>query len=315
MICCLVVGLFLASVPLSHAGEGFGNHTLGGGEDFNAGNLPPPGTMLLINYFAVAESTTLRDNAGREEATPSLGKLNFKSRTVADSLRLVHVTKIEALGGNFIWHIIVPGMNRHVSKGFDGVDLGAQSKTGLGDITVGAGIAWHPTKTFNCAAAIDVYAPTGAYRVGDMTNIGRNYWSIDPVFVFTYKGDKDSPLPGLEVSSKMMYWINTINTETSYTSGQEFSADYLIAQHVKNWAFGVNGYLTYQFTDDKKEGHKAQDPVTGLYTGMRGKSFSAGPIISYSWPGWRLTAKYQFDLYTRNRAEMDKFWLKITRSF
>ena len=104
-----------------------------------------------------------------------------------------------------------------------------------------------------------------------MVNIGRNYWSFDPFYVFSYLGDKDSPIPGFEVSAKVMYWINTINTATSYTSGQEFSTDYLIGQHFGNWRIGANGHFLYQTTDDKQYGTSAIDPFNGDKTGVRGK--------------------------------------------
>ena len=313
---CVFV-LFLVVLPVSpaKAGEGFGNHAMGGGEDFNTGNLPPPGSFILINYFASVRGTAIKDNSGHDETIPGLGKISLTSRTVADSIRLVNVTRFKVLNGDFLWHVIVPGCNRYTDKKVSGIDLGTQSKTGLGDIAFGGGIAWHPATTFHCVTIVSIYAPTGAYHLGEVTNIGRNYWSINPSMGFTYKGDKDSPLPGFEASAKVMYWINTINTDTSYTSGQEISVDYILAKHIGKWGFGVNGYATYQFMDDKAHGHKAHDPVNGLDTGMRGKSFSAGPALSYGWPGWCITVKYQWDLYVRNRVEMNNFWLKVAKTF
>ena len=96
--------------------------------------------------------------------------------------------------------------------------------------------------------------PTGQYSKNDLSNLGRNYYSFNPLWAFTYIGDKNSPIPGFEISSKFMYMINTINAETSYTSGQEFRMDYLIGQHVGNWAFGINGQFLYQTTVDKQYG-------------------------------------------------------------
>ncbi|OPY68056.1 MAG: hypothetical protein A4E63_02111 [Syntrophorhabdus sp. PtaU1.Bin050] len=159
---------------------------------------------------------------------------------------------------------------------------------------------------------------SGAYRsydVNDLSNIGRNYWSFNPIYAFTYIGDKDSPIQGFEVSAKLMYWINTINTATSYTSGQEFAADYLVGQHFGKWAFGANGHFLYQTTNDKQFGRTAVDPFTGLRTGVRGQYLSIGPAVSYTIPRGCLTLKYQRDVIEKNRPEGDKFWLKWVYSF
>ncbi|MGD0232790.1 MAG: transporter [Syntrophorhabdales bacterium] len=328
---CATVG-FLA-VPQVYAGEGYGNHYAGGNEDFNAGNLPPAGTNVFINYLVDYNVNTLEDNAGRHAtagpAGPGYSRTNFTLNTLVDALRYIKVTKIKVLGGDLIWHVIVPVGYQHVSlSAFGEYGPGSpSSKTGLGDIEPGMGIAWH-CPTFSNVFAIDIVAPTGAYGsasgsgnsgrtyIADPANLGRNYWSIDPLWAFTYLGDKTSPIPGLELSAKLMYWINTVNTATSYVSGQEFDADYLVAYHFgKNWALGANGYILYQTTKDTQFGHTAFDPLTGLQTGVMGKEFSVGPAINYDFGKGCVTFKYQRDVYEQNRPEGDKFWLKFVWAF
>ena len=309
-------GLFHASVVL--AGEGYGNHYPGGNEDFMAGALPPAGTSVFINYLVDYNSTTLRADNGSRQGIGSAQnpKVSFNLNVLINAFRYVKVTNIRLMGGDLIWHIIVPvGYQKVSMDASPAVDLGTQAKTALGDIEAGIGIAWHPSKTFHHVGALDIVAPTGAYDKNDLSNLGRNYWSISPLWAVTYLGDKDSPIPGFELSAKMMYWFNTINTATSYTSGQEFAADYLIGQHVGNWAFGINGHYLYQTTKDKQYGSTAYDPFTGAQTGVQGTYFSAGPAISYNIPHGCLTFKYQRDLYAENRPEGDKFWLKWVFAF
>jgi hypothetical protein len=319
LIVCIALGLGGIVISRVFAGEGYGNHYCGGTEDFSVGALPPAGTSVFINYLVDYNATTLRGNAGRNQilGVGQLGypKVSFKLNVLVDAMRYLKMTNIKLLGGDLLWHVIVPFGYQKVSMDAGPADMGTKSKTSLGDIEFGAGIAWHSSKTFHHAGGIDIVAPTGAYSETDLSNIGRNYWSFNPIWSFTYIGDKDSPIPGFEVSSKFMYWINTINTKTSYTSGQEFAADYLIGQHFGKWAFGANGHFLYQTTNDKQYGSTAYDPLSGFQTGVKGKYLSIGPAISYEIPHGCITLKYQRDVWAENRPEGDKFWLKWVYAF
>ncbi len=294
------------------AGEGYNNHYPGGQEDF-AIRPEKPASLFVTNYFELYNATTLRNNSGNKASIPGLGDVDFKLNVVSNSTRFIKLTPYKFLGGNLSLTAIVPFVNVHTSMSAGPVDMGSQTKTGLGDIEVGAGLTWFPSKTFYHGVNFDIVMPTGAYDKDDMANIGRNYWSFNPFYVFSYLGDKDSVIPGFEVSAKVMYWINTINAATSYTSGQEFSTDYLIGQHFGRWCVGANGHFLYQTTDDKQYGRTAVDPISGQRTGVRGKFLSIGPVVSYKFDGGGfVSVKYQFDVIAKNRPEGEKFWLNIT---
>lgn len=317
-LCVCIVLAGIQAQPVL-AGENYGTQYAGGNEDFMMGALPPAGTFVFLNYLVSYNSGTLKDNAGRNQSltAPLLGnpKVDFNLNVLVNAFRFLKVLNVKVLGGDLVWHGIVPVGYQHISMSAGPVDMAGQSKYGLGDITSGLGISWHPSKVFRNAAGLDIVAPTGSYSSDDSANIGRNYWSFNPVYVFTYIGDKDSPLPGFEVSGKLMYWLNTINTATSYTTGQEFSADYMVGQHLGKWAFGINGHYLYQLTDDKQYGRSAVDPISGARTGVRGKYLSVGPAISYAIPHGCLTLKYQRDVIEQNRPEGDKIWLKWIYAF
>ena len=318
LVILLMVFINLLFVSTVFAGEGCGSHYPGGNEDFMVGAVPPAGSSVFINYLVDYNATTLKGNSGNNVGLgPNNNpKVSFNLNVLVNALRFIKVTNMKLLGGDVGWHVIVPVQYQKVSMDASlVVDIGTQAKTGLGDIEAGMGIAWHPSRTFHHTAWIDIVAPTGAYDKNDISNIGRNYWSFNPLWAFTYIGDKDSPIPGFEVSAKLMYWINTINTATSYTSGQDFAVDYLVGQHIKDWAFGLNGHLLYQTTNDKQYGSKATDPFTGEVTGVKSRFFSIGPAISYNIPHGCLTFKYQRDVWAENRPEGDKFWLKWVYAF
>jgi hypothetical protein len=333
ILCFSLCYLGIQASPV-YAGEGFGSHYPGGNEDFMAGALPPAGTSVFINYMVDYNANTLNGNSGNSAkimGAPSFthlnGNVNFNLNVFVDAMRYVKVTKIHLLGGDLVWHVIVPVGYEHVTlNAINGASLlGPSSKTGLGDIETGMGIAWHHSKTLHSIFAFDIVAPTGDYSgsgtsarnfAADPACLGRNYWSFDPLYAITYLGDKNSPIPGLELSAKFMYWVNTVNSATSYVSGQEFSADYLIGYHPSpKWAFGANGFYRYQTTNDSQYGKTAVDPLTGFATGVRGNVWSIGPAITYEIPHGCLTLKWQHDIYAQDGPEGDKFWFKWIFAF
>jgi hypothetical protein len=280
----------------------------------------------MIDYNA----GQLNGNSGHAAIGGPLGqKVNFSLNVLLDAVRYVQVTKCKILGGDLVWHVILPVGYDHVSLQVNtpgGSVYGTgfpSSQTGLGDIEWGLGIGWHHSPTLHSVFAFDFVSPTGSYQnqsrtaVGaDPANLGRNYWSFDPLYCITYIGDKNSPIPGLELSSKFMYWVNTVNTATSYVSGQEFIADYTVGYHPSpKWAVGLNGFYRYQTTNDSQYGKTAVDPLTGIATGVVGKEWSIGPAVTVDIPHGCLTFKWQHDIEAQNAPLGDKFWLRWIYAF
>ena len=46
-------------------------------------------------------------------------------------------------------------------------------------------LSWH-TKNFHYVVGLDVDIPIGAYKKEDLANIGRNYWTFEPIVAATY---------------------------------------------------------------------------------------------------------------------------------
>ncbi len=267
-----------------------------------AGALPPPGTYFL-NYLDFVNSSSLRNNHGDTQRFlfPGGPRVGFNLAVIAEVPRFVHVSNITLLGGHLIGHVLVPLVNQHAS-----LAGASDTKTGVGDIEVGMGIAWHPSKNFHHVLAFDVVGPTGQYNKDDVTSIGRNYWSFNPLWAFTYRADN-----GFEASAKLMYWINTVNSETHYVSGQEFNMDYLVGWHYQKWGFGANGFYRVQTTNDTVRGNTARDPFTGAETGNKANFLSVGPTITYDLPKGCITLKYQIGVEAKNVPMTNSLWLKF----
>jgi hypothetical protein len=210
------------------------------------------------------------------------------------------VTKTEILGANWAMHAFIPVAYMDVEQGTRSDD-----RFGLGDIIINPFIlGWH-SKNFHVTTGVDIYMPTGSYNQDRLANIGRNYWTFEPIVALTYLSDG-----GFEISAKFMYDFNTENDDTNYQSGQEFHFDYVIGYHVnKQWAVGLGGYYYQQTTDDELNG------VTVSPDGFKGKVYSIGPVAQYNYKNMSFTAKWQYEFDAENKPEGNKFWLNFVYAF
>lgn len=270
------------------ASEGGGTLYPNGAEGPLAGALPPPGLYGMV-YTQHYHANRVNDSSGRNLNLPGFG---VTANVVAP--RLAWVTGAKVLGGDLVVHTIVPLVSIETSMAGR-----TQRKTGVGDITVGAGLGYHHSQNLHSVVALDTYWPTGNYTKGDLTNIGRNYGAVEPVYALSYVNPH-----GWNGDFKAGWLINLRNAATDYRSGQEFHFDYSIG-----WAFGngltlgLGGYYWKQVTDDRQWGSKLAD--------SKGETLAIGPMLKYdSGKGWFLALKWQKEVRSYNRAQGDAFWLK-----
>lgn len=283
--------LLMAAAATVQATEMGGGAYPNGAEDFMAGAVPPPGFYFLdyLNYY---HASTFRDGNGNS-AIP-----DFDLKATANVFRFLYVTKHQVLGGFWGMQAFVPVVNLDVSAAGH-----SQTNTGIGDIIIDPFIlSWH-SKNWHAVTGLDIYLPTGSYDVHDLANIGRNYWTFEPVAAFTYVSDS-----GFDVSAKFMYDINTKNDDSDYKSGQEFHLDYSIGKKFDNLSVGVGGYYYRQVTNDKQGGVKVGD-------GNKGQVFGIGPQFKYDHKNMSFLLKYQAETSVKNRPDGDKLWFKFVYAF
>lgn len=285
----LFSSLLLSANPV-FATEGGGGAYPNGAEDFMSGAVPPPGTYL-INYFDYYSADKLADNSGNKLVP------GFKLNVIADVVRLIHVTDKQLFGGFWAMHLFLPIVNVDVT-----VPGATKNKTGLGDIIIDPFIlAWHG-KNWHAATGLDIYIPTGSYDKKDLANVGRNYWTFEPIVAGTYVTDS-----GYEVSAKFMYDINTKNSDTDYLSGHEFHVDYALGQKIGNLTFGGAGYYYQQVTDDESKGVTVPDNKASVV--------SLGPVFKYDYKNMSFSLKYLFETAACNRPQGDNLWFKFVYAF
>ncbi len=153
-----------------------------------------------------------------------------------------------------------------------------------------------------------IYAPTGAYDVDEVVNIGLNHWGFDTTLAVTYF----NPETGTEVSVAPGVLINTRNNETDYRTGAEFHLDFTANQFLsKTFALGVRGYYYKQFTGDSGSGAILGD--------FQGESFGLGPgfiwFPEFAAGKLAVLGKWIHDFHATNRFESDYGTLTVAWTF
>lgn len=275
------------------ATEGGGSAYPGGNENFLAGAAPPPGLSLLLyaNHYA---ADTVRDAQGQALAIPG-----FKLRANALSPRLVWSTPLQLPLGNLLLHTVLPLVDLEVRT-----PAGQQQRSGLGDITVGAGWAMHHSPQLHSVLALDLVVPTGQYEVGGQANLGRNYRTWQPLYTLSWIDPQ-----GLNADFKALLNLNARNRATGYRSGREAFVDYSLGWGVApGWVLGLGGFVTRQLDDDDLNG--------SAVSGQRTRALALGPSLKFdNGKGWFTTVKWQKELAVRNRPQGSALWVKTVLPF
>ena len=267
--------------------------------DLFAGYLGPPGTTLVKTYFLFqdANARAITQN-GRIEA-------DSHTTTYTSAFFGAHVTSIRLLGS--YWSLGAIAQFRTAAQSLSvapvGIAAGAKNSTvaGLGDlIVIPLMLNWNFGQ-FHLVGALAFYAPTGSYDRQRIINIGTNRWAVEPDVGLTWMDEEH----GRQVSIFAGYTINTQNTATDYRSGDEFHADFVLAQHLPGgFVAGMAGYALQQTTPDYGGG-----AVFGSY---RGRVLALGPLFGKTVELWKLpinfTVKYDFEFAAQNRSTGNELW-------
>lgn len=225
-LCRAGLSLLAAASAGVQATEGGGSSYPMGAENYMSGAMPPPGLYSQF-YVGHYEADSLRGNHG--EKVP----VDFRVRANSVAPRLIWVTEQQVLGASLAFHAIVPLVDLKVE-----LNGQSQSKQGLGDIIFGPALGYHYSDKLHSIFALDFIAPSGEYNRGDLANIGRNYWVVEPVAAVSYVDPN-----GLNVDAKIMYDFNQRNNATDYLSGSELHADYAVG-----WGWVTAGWSAWGAT-------------------------------------------------------------------
>lgn len=193
--------------------------TEGGGSHFNPG---------VVGDFAMAKigkpgfylRSDLLYQAGDIEAV-TLGRFRLEeaeARTWSNAYTLTYLAPWGVRGARFGAVLSVPLLlEAHLEGTLAEPRRSDQaSRGGVGDLAL-TGFVNFRRDDFHASLGLGVDAPTGTYDESRLLNLGRNYWSFDPTFSFTWQDPA-----GFEVSLVTGLMFNTENPATDCRSGNEF---------------------------------------------------------------------------------------------
>lgn len=301
----LTLGITLMTLILAQsAAYAFNSSSFNGTADFYAGAAPPPG-LHLIDYNVYMDIKKI-ENKGQ-------GLTDGRGTLTALAFRPIYVSDKGLLGGNFLFHSIIPlvTVEANVTAQTPGGAVKVEGHDGgLGDVYFGAGLAWH-TPVWHWLTVLDVITPTGSYDPNKPINVGNNAFVIEPVVAVTglFKN-------GMEVSAKLMYSYHTKNTDyveagsglRGYQAGQALHMDYMANYALtKELKLGVTGWLWQGLENDAIGGQKRDN--------TRDFELSMGPAARYQNGKFGLVGKYVMPIYTENRIEARQLWIDLVYSF
>ena len=167
----------------------------------------------------------------------------------------------EVLGGGFAFGVAVPYVWLEVEADAQRIQpdgtLGparsvGDTANGIGDLTLYPFmLGWtNLAPDLKVDARLGIYVPTGEYKVGQLANVGKNYWTFEPGIMASWLSSKI----GTEVSLYAGVDFNLENEDMDYTSGTALHLEMTIAQHLplgKGFiGVGANGFYYEQLTGD-----------------------------------------------------------------
>jgi len=249
--------------------------------------LPPIPGLFAVEQFNYSSSDGLYDNNGNKKAIP------FKSSVYSATTRLLAAYPIEWLGAKVYSQLVLPVVSLHTNVFNQGETHG-----GLSNVTVTpVMLRWDVAAHTNVTAGLDIALQTGSYNSA-RTSVAVGYTSWQPVLAVRHN-DPD----GLDLGISNRFLFNDKNSDTGYSSGSAYAADFIGGWNFGKWKIGATGSYMNQFTDDRQGG--------AAITGNRARSFAIGPTIAYNAGSFSVNMNYQRGLYAANTSKSNAIWINF----
>jgi hypothetical protein len=308
----VLAALALALMPCAVvAGEGGSSHyNPGTAGDFAMALIGPPGFYLRNDLFyfdgnidEVSLGKVVAEDVSQQAWVNILKGIYLAPRGILGSRFGAVVSLPIVFDAKLSGELVSPPVEREGNRG------------GLGDMSFTGFLNWNRGQ-FHTNLGLNVYAPTGYYDEDSIINLGRNYWSFDPLLTFTSL----HPKRGHEVSIITGVMFNTENHATDYQTGSEFHVDFMLAQHFSpQFAVGLTGYYYDQLTDDDGPLVDQLNALGRASGGFRGDGVGLGPAVLFTPKLFgrdvNLIAKWIHDVDTSNRFDGDRFYFSVAFGF
>lgn len=264
-----------------------------GVEGVKAATLPPPGLYLRdYNLFYFADQ--VNDPSGDEIP------VDFDVFVYAQAPRLIWITDLQLLGGNYGMDVLVPFLYTDLSApGYEG-DCFALGDVFFEPIT----LSWHWQK-FDLGVGYGFWAPLGEYDVTQPAQPGKGFWSNMFTLGATWYPDQEKTW---SLSALARYEIHTEQEDTDITPGNTLSLEAGLAKALApTFEVGVVGYYQQQTTEDDGDG--ASDDLERV--------LAVGPEVVWVCPKWALftSLRYFYEFDAQDRPQGHTVTLTLTKKF
>lgn len=309
----LLIALSLGSFTNARAEESGSGHYLPGAAASFIDALPGRPGLAVVNFFTFYDASA---SASRQLPFGGSITAGIDATVYADTLAGIYTTPLKLLGGDYAVGLAFPFVRVDVEGTVTiGPITGAISDeaSGPGDMTLYPFmLGWTDLDgDLKYDLRLGIYAPTGDFDVGALANVGKNFWTFEPMVTLSYLSSKI----GLEVSAYAGLDFNTNNDDTDYQTGDQFHLDMTVAQHLPLFGgfigVGANGFYYQQISGDSGSGAKLGD--------FEGRTVGVGPVLSYAMKIDKsdLVAEVKWlpELDVENRLEGDYVWFKLAMAF
>ena len=318
----MTLGTFLALallVPLSaYAEEGGSGHYIPGAMASFIDTLPGKPGLAVANYFNFYNGS---GTGSQQLPTGGLVSVDVSATAYADMIVALYQTRLKLLGGYYtagvmlpwVWTTVKADVQLTAPAGFTvGTDV-SDTANSIGDIILYPFmLGWTGLKgDLKYDVRLGIFAPTGRYDKGHLANVGKNYWTFEPMVTLSYISSKI----GLELSAFAGIDFNTENYATDYQTGTQFHLDVTAAEHLPLLG-GIIGVGANVFYYQQLNGDSGSGAVLGDF---KGRTVGIGPVLSYTTKIWKkdfaAEVKWLPELDVKNRLKGDIVWFKLGMSF
>ncbi len=301
-----------------HAEEGGSGHYMPGATASFIDTLPGKPGLAIANYFNFYDAST-----GFSGQLPFGGLITggINATAYSDTVVALYQTPLKLLGGYYAVGVTIPFVWMK-AKGEVQVTgpLGntftstvRDKASGIGDIMLYPFmLGWTGLNgDLKYDVRLGIYAPTGDYDKGKLANVGKNYWTFEPMVSLSYISSKI----GLELTAFAGMDFNTENHKIDYRTGTQFHLDLTVAEHLPLIGgligVGANVFYYQQITGDSGSGAILGD--------FKGRTVGIGPVVSYATKIWKkdLVAEVKWlpEIEVKNRLKGDYIWFKLAMVF
>ncbi len=310
-----IVGVAVMFPLSTHAEEGGSGHYMPGAAASFMDTLPGKPGLAIANFFNFYDASASVSKLG------GLITAGLDATAYSDTVVALYQTPLKLLGGYYAVGAAIPfvWMKARGEAQLTG-PLGQTITRTVRDTAGGIGdIMFYPfmlgwtglNKDLKCDVRLGIYAPTGDYDKGKLANLGKNYWTFEPMVSLSYISSKI----GLELSAFAGMDFNTENNKTDYRTGTQFHLDLTIAEHLPLFG-GIIGVGANSFYYQQISGDSGSGATLGNF---KGRTVGIGPVLSYATKIWNkdvcAEVKWLPEIDAKNRLKGDYVWFKLGMVF